>query len=114
MIKKLAQATQQAAREASLWAYAAWTLPFVALAAIVFEHFIGWDQLYNKTIIVIAVVFFSISVFWWWWALNKFVIVLGAMRDTEKGFAEILHEIKETRKDVQREIQKNTKDVGDR
>ena len=111
MTKKLAKATQQAAKEASLWAYAAWTLPFVALAAIVFEHFIGWENFYNKTIIIIAVTFFSISVFWWWWALNKFVIVISAMRDTEKSFEDIKDELKLTRQEFQKAVKK---DVGDR
>ena len=111
MSKNLSKATKSAAKEAKLWAYAAWTLPFVALAALVFEHFIGWEHLYNKTIIVIAVVFFSISVFWWWWALNKFTIVIGAMRDTEESFGEIKDELKLTRKEIQKAVKQ---DVGDR
>jgi hypothetical protein len=111
MIKNLTKATQKAAKEARLWAYAAWTLPFLALAAIVFEHFIGWDNLYNKTIIIIAVTFFTISVFWWWWALNKFTIVIGAMRDTENSFSEIKDELKLTRKEIQKAAKQ---DVGNR
>lgn len=110
-MNKYAKATKQAAKEASLWAYAAWTLPFVALAAIVFEYFIGWNGLYGKIIIVIAVVFFSISVFWWWWALNKFNIVISAMRDTEESFSEIKEELKLTRKEIQKAAKK---DVGNR
>jgi hypothetical protein len=111
MDKKLSKAAKKAAIEAKLWAYAAWTLPFIALAALVFEHFIGWTNAWNITIIVITVVFFSISVFWWWWALNKFTVVLGAMRDTEESFSEIKDELKLTRKEIQKAVKQ---DVGDR
>ena len=110
MEKKLTKAVQKASKESSLWAYAAWTLPFVALSALVFEYFIGWDHLYGKTIIVIAVTFFTVSTFWWWWSLNKFVTIIGAMRDTEEGLSSIKDELKETRK----EIQKTFKDVDNR
>jgi len=53
------------------WAYAAWTLPFTALAVLVFLHFFGWDSVYDYAIVIGAVVFFSVGVFWWWWAIFK-------------------------------------------
>jgi hypothetical protein len=101
MVKNLTKAVQKAKKEASLWAYAAWTLPFAALALIVFEHFIGHADWIAVTIIVITTTFFSISVFWWWWALNKFVVVLQAMKENTDRFDDIKTDLKETRKLVQ-------------
>lgn len=102
----LKRQTQKATEEASAWAYAAWTLPFIALAALVFEYFIGWTDAYNKTIIITAVAFFSISVFWWWWALRKFVVVISAMRDTDESLSDIKRELQKTREAI--------RDVGNR
>jgi hypothetical protein len=98
MIKNLVKAVDQAKKESRLWAYAAWTLPFIAIAVLVFEHLIGWDSVITKTLTTIAIVFFSISVFWWWWALNSIVIILDAMNKNEKHFEEIKEELRETRK----------------
>lgn len=98
------KAAKQAKKEASLWAYAAWTLPFIALAIIIFEHFVGWDGFIGKTIIVISVSFFSISVFWWWWALNKFVKILEAFREAEDSFLDMKNELRETRKLIQDDL----------
>jgi uncharacterized membrane protein YfbV (UPF0208 family) len=106
MIQKYTEATIKAAKEVKYWAYAAWTLPFVALSAIVFEQLIGWEHIHQKLIVVIAVTFFSISVFWWWWALHKFVALLDAFRLTEERFVEV--------KDELRKAQEILKDVGDR
>jgi hypothetical protein len=108
MVKNLAKAVQKAKLEASLWAYAAWTLPFVALSILVFEYFIGSDDWIGITIIAITVTFFSISVFWWWWALNKFVVVINSMKETSERFDEIKTDLKETRQMIQ-EIDADTR-----
>lgn len=98
MLKTLVQTIKETNVEVKWWSYAAWTLPFAALALIAFVHYIGWTDVMHKLMIVITTVFFSISVYWWWWALNKFLAVLKAMKDNEDRFAEVIYEIKETRK----------------
>lgn len=107
MVKNLITQVKQAGKEAKLWAYAAWSLPFVAIAILIFENLIGWDSVITKTITVIAVTFFSISVFWWWWALNKIVILFDAMKRNEQNFEDIKYELQETRKAIR-------ENVGDR
>lgn len=108
---KFKRATERTADEAKLWSYAAWTLPFVALAIIVFEHYIGWTDLQSKTIITITVVFFSVSVWWWWWALNKFVSLLDAFQSNEKKFAEVSDELRRTQEELRALREEN---VGNR
>lgn len=110
MINNFKQAIKKTKQETKLWSYAAWTLPFVALALIVFEHFIGHDDWIRITLVFITTVFFSISVFWWWWALNKFAIIMSSMKSTEDRFHDVIYEIRETRKTI-RELED---DVGDR
>jgi hypothetical protein len=101
MIKTLSKIVNNTNIEVKWWSYAAWTLPFVALAIIAFEHYIGWsDDIIDKTIIIITTVFFSVSVYWWWWALNKFLTILQVMEQNEDKFGEILDEIKRTRNDL--------------
>lgn len=102
----LKRQTLKANEEASTWAYAGWTLPFIALSALVFEYLIGWTDAYHKTLVIVAVTFFSISVFWWWWALRKFVIIIDAMRETDDNLADIKRELQKTREAI--------RDVGDR
>jgi ABC-type Na+ efflux pump permease subunit len=92
------KAVDKAAKEASLWAYAAWTLPFVAIAVLVFEYLIGWDTAMARTLTTIAIVFFSISVFWWWWALHKITVILGSLKETDARFEDIKEELRQTRK----------------
>jgi len=102
MITNLAKATKRAAQGAKYWSYAAWTLPFVALSLIVFEHFIGSETLIQKTMVGITVTFFSFSVYWWWWALNRVVEIITAMKNNEDKFEEILSEIKSTREELKK------------
>jgi len=103
MIQKYAQATRKAAKEARYWSYAAWTLPFVALSALVFEHFIGHNDWIEKTLWAISTVFFAISVFWWWWAINKIVAIMSAFKDNEDRFVKVVDELEKTRQTL-REI----------
>jgi len=110
MVTELTKALKEASQEASLWAYAAWTLPFVALAGIVFEHFVGLESLLHISIVIITTTFFSISVFWWWWALNKFVIVMAAHKENEQRFDEVIQHLKDA-KELIREYERN---VGNR
>ena len=105
-MEKYSKASEKASKEARLWSNAAWTLPFIALAAIVFEHYIGWEDYIDKTIVIITVSFFGISVFWWWWALNKFVVLLTAFSSIDDSFKEIKDELKSTKEAI--------KNVGDR
>jgi len=110
MVKKLTQAVKETAQETRLWAYAAWTLPFAALALIVFEHYIGNSSWVHITMVAITTIFFSVSVFWWWWALNKVVHILAAMKDNEERFEEVIDHLKEA-KSIIREYERN---VGNR
>ena len=68
IIKKNLERTKQ---EVRWWTYAAWTLPFVALAGLFFFNLLGWENAFNKTLVIGATIMFSISVFWWWWAIYK-------------------------------------------
>jgi hypothetical protein len=86
--------------QAKYWKYAAWTLPFVALAAIVFAFWIGDDTLLAKFIIIICTIFFSISVFWWWWALDKFTQLIKEKLGLEKKLEFFADEIRAIRKDI--------------
>jgi hypothetical protein len=95
-LNKYSKIAKQTAKEVKWWSYAAWTLPFVALAAIVFEFYIGHDDWIAKTIWATTVVFFSISVYWWW-AIHKFRDVYQAMVDNQERFNEVKEELKKVR-----------------
>lgn len=87
--------------EIKWWAYAAWTLPFVALSSIGFLHFIGWETLYNKSIVVGAVTFFTVSVFWWWWALFKIKSLVEILERVSQKFEIVKDNIAFIKKDIQ-------------
>ena len=87
-------------KQTRLWKYAGWTLPFLALAGIVFAYWIDPTTLLNKTIIIICTVFFAVSVFWWWWALDKFTDLIKEKISLAEKFAILSKEIKEMRKDL--------------
>lgn len=99
-MKNIKQKALQARKEATLWQYAAWTLPFVALAIIVLEYFIGIETWYHLTILIITIVFFTISVFWWWWAVSKFAMLMQAMNETNENFISVKENLKSIRDDI--------------
>jgi len=111
MVQELLKTIKNTSHEVRLWSYAAWTLPFFAIALIVFEHFIGVQDWISVTLVVITTIFFSTSVFWWWWALNKVIIIMAAMKANEERFGDVIHEMKQTR-EVMKELLKE--DVGNR
>jgi hypothetical protein len=88
-------------KQVRLWKYAAWTLPFVALSAIVFIHFVGFNDWLDKTIVMTATLFFAISVFWWWWALHKLVDVLKGLEAASKGLQSLKASINDFKKYLQ-------------
>lgn len=95
--RDFAQKTQKQVR---WWAYAAWTLPFIALAGLFFLEFIGTDSIYKTALTVGAVIFFAISVFWWWWAIFKIARVSQIIINTTKKFEEVLEQFKNLKKDI--------------
>jgi hypothetical protein len=88
----------RAKSQAKYWSWAAWTLPFVALAILAFEYFIGWDTWYAKTLVITSITFFTVSVFWWWWALSKIVTLMESFHRTEQHFKDVKSDLAETRK----------------
>ena len=96
----IAKKASRAQKQAILWKYAARTLPFAALAALIFEYFIGYEDLINLTVLIITVVFFSVSVFWWWWAVDNFIAIMNAMKRTDDHFNEVKQDIKSIKKDL--------------
>lgn len=97
---KLSFFLKKTTEEVKCWAWAAWTLPFVALFALVIEYFIGSEELYQKLIILITVIFFAISVFWWWWALNKIKQLFEVHKKVEDNFNLIIDEIQQTKEAI--------------
>ena len=97
MVGQLKKIVGKAQREASYWKYTAWTLPFVALAILGFEYWIGSIEWYQKTLIVITVTFFTTSVFWWWWAIHKIIVILEGMNKASENLEDIATQLQETK-----------------
>jgi len=85
-------------KQARWWKYAAWTLPFVALAILIGEELLGFDT--APTSLIIVVTFIATSVFWWWWAISKIVYMIKCSHRIESNFEELKDELKEIKKDV--------------
>jgi len=85
-------------KQARWWKYAAWTLPFVALAILIGEELLGFDT--APTSLIIVVTFIATSVFWWWWAISKIVYMIKCSHKMESNFEELKDELKEIKKDV--------------
>lgn len=91
---------KKAEQQTKYWKYAAWTLPFVALAALAIVDLIGLNTVYSTLIVVISTVFVATSVFWWWWALHKFVDIMKAMESTAKTLSEVQKYINDIKKSL--------------
>lgn len=89
--------------ETRIWAFAAWTVPFVALGGLFFFELVGWEDLYQKSIVAGAVLFFAISVFWWWWAISKVSQLAKMFIDTRENFTQIKTNLQELRKTDRKE-----------
>ena len=87
-------------REASYWAYAAWTAPFVALAVLIGEILIGTDSILGATSIAVVITFVTTSVFWWWWAITKIVYMVNMTTQVEQNFNQLKNEISKLNKDL--------------
>jgi len=87
-------------KQARWWRYAAWTAPFVALATIIGEQLLGFDNLVQSTSLVIIITFIATSVFWWWWAISKIVYMIKCSHRMEDNFETLAKELKEIKNDV--------------
>lgn len=86
------------------WKWAGWTLPFVALAGIVFSYWIGTDDLFHKIIVTVCTGFFGVSVFWWWWALEKLSQLIKEKFNFEKKIEILVGEMKSLRRDIKNDL----------
>lgn len=82
------------------WSYAAWSLPFAALAAIVLSYFVGYETWFDKILIAIITVFFGTSVFWWWWALRELSHLVHVLEETAVRIGLVKNDIKKIREDI--------------
>jgi hypothetical protein len=96
--KTFSEILNQTKRQTRWWAYAAWTMPFVALALLGAEVFFGYNDLFRKTLVAVGVTFFSVSVFWWWWAIFKIRDMVNGLDRTINSLSEVKDEIIKTRK----------------
>ena len=87
-------------QQARWWKYAAWTAPFVALAILVGENLLGFDNWIQSTSLVIVVTFIATSVLWWWWAISKIVYMIECSHRMEKNFSDLKDELIEIKRDV--------------
>ena len=85
-------------RQVTYWKYAAWTLPFLAVFLLMSADLIGFEDYRRNVICAIIFTFLCICVFWWWWCVDKIKIIFAYQRANELTFAEVLKEIRETKK----------------
>ena len=89
-------------RQVKYWQYAAWTLPFIALAIIVATYFIGWDTGFAVSITSVVLIFFAVGVFWWWWTLDKIILIFKSFEETARSLGLIQKNIVETKNELQK------------
>lgn len=85
------------------WAYAAWTLPLVALAGIFFVDLIGWGDDFHRAVVVGGIVFFTVAVYWWWWAIFKLARLSNLLLNTANNLKEIGDELREINQNLKQE-----------
>jgi ABC-type multidrug transport system fused ATPase/permease subunit len=102
MQNKLEQFVKNTLLQIQWWKYAAWTLPFTALAGLFFISIFGWDNIYSQALIIGSVTFFSISVFWWWWAIHKLSFIVDLMSGTGEKFERVVSLISEIKRDLKK------------
>lgn len=79
------------------WKYAAWTLPFAALAIIFFASKIGFSTYQHQITSIVGIVFVSVSVFWWWWAIDKILVLYSINQKVYSKLTVIKNELTKTR-----------------
>lgn len=87
-------------QEVRWWMWAAWTLPFVALAGIFFLEVIGWGSWIEKAVILGATIFFAIAVYWWWWAIYKMSTISDLLVHTATNIKGVGREIRQLKEDL--------------
>jgi len=98
IIRKNSEKTK---KEVRWWRYAAWSLPFVALAGLIFFNLLGWDSAFEKALVIGSTIMFGISVFWWWWAIYKifnFADMMGKTADRIDSIKKEFNNLKDSLK----------------
>ena len=103
LIEKICNFYNVTNKEVRWWAYAAWTVPFIALAGIFFFNVIGWESFFQKFIVLGGVTFFSIAVFWWWWAIFKVSRISNILLETAEDLKTIGEEMRKVGKEFYKE-----------
>jgi len=96
-------------KQASYWAYAAWTTPFIAMILLVGEILIGHDSMYGVMAISIVVTFVTTSVLWWWWALRRILYMIKTTQQVEQNFESLMAEISSLKKDMDTKVRPKNK-----
>jgi hypothetical protein len=95
------KAVEKVRTQVKWWAYAAWSLPLIALALLGAEQFFDYHDLFRKTLVAIGIVFFSVSVYWWWWAIYKIREIVEGFDRTAESLIDVKEEIITTRKVIE-------------
>ena len=86
--------------EVKWWTYLGWTLPFVALGALIFLDFVELTSWYDYARFIIVISFFAISVFWWWWAIFKIKVLADLLVKIADQFDDVKKNIRGIKKDI--------------
>lgn len=99
--KSFSEILEKTKKQTKWWSYAAWSLPFVALALLGVSEFLVSDDWFRNILVAVGVAFFSVSVFWWWWALHKIVEIINGFDKTYQSLDEVKQEIIKTRQVIE-------------
>lgn len=84
------------------WKYAAWTAPFVGLAALISIQLFGLSEWNDIVICIVMSLFIATSVFWWWWALDTILENNDKITKVAEGFEDVKKDLRQFKKDLTR------------
>lgn len=111
MLKSIKELASKTERQTQAWIFLARTLPFISLSFLLLSHFFGWEEVYEKSFVIIASSLFGIAVYWWWWAVNKISEIFKVFEKTEYDLKKVEENIEITRKLIKEGL---VYDMGDR
>ena len=91
---------EQTKKEANWWILIGRSVPIIALGSLFFFEIIGWNDMFDKAIIIGAILFFCVSVVWWWWAIYKIKNIADVLSRAITNFKTVKEDIKEIKDDI--------------
>lgn len=94
--------SEKTIKQLKVWAVIGVILPIVFLASLFLISLFGFEEAYQRALVIGATIMFTTATIWWWWVLSTIFDITKLLSRTNDRFDVVREDLTEIKKEIKK------------